>query len=86
MYFGKNHFNNISAKSEKMKLKSGQLELRFSVDPQNANECHKFLHQQSLRPSPRLKDDNRREVAEVATRFYKGRSKVADQNQSPPVL
>ena len=29
--FGQNHFNNISAKSEKMKLKSGYLELRFSV-------------------------------------------------------
>ena len=31
MYLGKNHFDIISAKSEKMKLKSGHLELRFSV-------------------------------------------------------
>ena len=30
-YLGKGNFNNISAKSEKMKLKSGHLELRFSV-------------------------------------------------------
>ena len=30
-YLGKNHFNIISAKSEKMKLKSGHLEFRFSV-------------------------------------------------------
>ena len=30
-YLGKNHFNNISAKSEKMKLKGGHLELRFKV-------------------------------------------------------
>ena len=30
-YSGKIHFNNISAKSEKLKLKSGHLELRFSV-------------------------------------------------------
>ena len=30
-HLGKHHFNNISAKSEKMKLKSGHLELHFSV-------------------------------------------------------
>ena len=30
-YLGKNHFNIISALSEKMKLKSGHLELWFSV-------------------------------------------------------
>ena len=29
--WAKIHFNNISAKSEKMKLESGHLELRFSV-------------------------------------------------------
>ena len=43
--------------------------------------------QHGLRPACDLsvteKNDNCREVAEVAARFYKGPSKVADQNQLP---
>ena len=34
----------------------------------------------------RLKNDNRRDVAELAARFYKGRSKVVVQNQTRPVF
>ena len=50
-----------------------------------SREMYNMAHISSPTEIATEKIDNRREIVEVAARFFKGRSKVADQSQSPPV-